>query len=501
MTGRAEQRLKPGLVRQKIRAFPRDQMLQTIARIAAEQSEIAASQDGPTEARISEGMWLQLAGICATSNNNHRNKSVESAALWELVNAVYLAWSPVIDDPDNEESWHQYLSYQSYVQMSFQPEPWPPLMRSLCLFGDSERFGAPILDKSTLEAILGTTLDSFLRTGFALYAAARMWRGSVHRSSIVDGSLGLALQPLDAQDILEVVDRWFARPIAKLAQAGRDRTRGPDDLWGFNPFYDFPVALLDDGTYVIPSPRGVLQRLSPQGIYHIIGNAERHGRLTLGFQEFGGLLGERFQSYIGEQLGLIRHATVIPEIEYDNGRKSVDFFVKTPEVVLLVEAKSISPRHDTRSGLLPSAGGISAELDKASRQITATAELISAGHESFREFQGLPLRGLIVTREHYFNLAMPFINERIIPASVPATILSAQELEHALGAIVDEPDCGAQLLNSMNPHLAPVGRALNPPLAAHNPMLGDMWDKWADGWPQAPAVESDLPPIEDDSPA
>ena len=24
----------------------------------------------------------------------------------------------------------------------------------------------------------------------------------------------------------------------------------PDDLWRFNPFYEWPVAILDDGTYV-----------------------------------------------------------------------------------------------------------------------------------------------------------------------------------------------------------------------------------------------------------
>jgi hypothetical protein len=87
----------------------------------------------------------------------------------------------------------------------------------------------------------------------------------------------------------------------------------------------------------------MLDRITPAGLYFI------------GLEQFGSAftdsLGVMFQNYVGAQLALLEHATVVPEITYGkSSEKTVDFFVITPDVVVLVEVKAARPIRVTRLG-------------------------------------------------------------------------------------------------------------------------------------------------------
>ena len=173
-------------------------------------------------------------------------------------------------------------------------------------------------------------------------------------------------------------------------------------MWRFNPIYEWPIAILDDGTYVIPSPLGVLQRLGPQGLYFV-------GRDAVdadpdAFRAFTQDLGDRFERYVGAQLEFIQHAQIHPEIVYDDDKNSVDYIIETPQVLILVEVKSAAPDIKTRSGIFPEDGEMQRKIKKACRQITRSSTLIDQGQPDFPALAGRPMRGLVVTREPYFNL-------------------------------------------------------------------------------------------------
>lgn len=86
---------------------------------------------------------------------------------------------------------------------------------------------------------------------------------------------------------------------------------------------------------MVPSPQGILQPLAPQGLYFLVCDAVA-GDGRRAFQGFTSRLGQRYERYIGEQLRLLTHTTLHPEISYGQSRKSVDYIIETPEVVVLV---------------------------------------------------------------------------------------------------------------------------------------------------------------------
>ena len=267
---------------------------------------------------------------------------------------------------------------------------------------------------------------------------------------------------------LQVVDAWLACPIEDLVPLGRENMTTVEDLWSFNPLYQRPIVILEDGMYVIPCPRALMQRLAPQGLYHIVGDALDADANLQEFQRFTSALGVRFQRYVGQQLHLLEHGTVHPEITYASGQQSVDYIVETPEVLVLVEVKSVSPSPETRYGVFPKACG----------QISRTAELIRDGHPDLPPSNGRPVRGLVVTREEYFNLPIASITDVIKPASVPTTVVSSQKLEDVLAGLRKESACGSLLLQALAPDADTIKMDLIPLSADTNPLLSEIRDQW-----------------------
>lgn len=472
---RRNHRVSPAEFRQRVRRYPRDELLRGIARVSA---ELAGSRGSSSNidrqwSAVQEGHLFQIAGICVTSCNNHRSASVGDDAVRDLVDGFFGVWEADLDGPHDDDSWQRILSRFAYLQAPYQHSLRDPLVRTLCLFGDDPRFGPPVLEKGRWEEMLGVALPRFLMIGFFMHTASIQLPGGVSREA-----LRRVFDKLGADAALQVVDTWFARPVDDLVSLGRKNTPYSMDLWRYNPFYEWPIAVLPDDTYVAPSPLGVLQRLSPQGLYFVGLRALDPDTNKRAFHSFTNSLGHRFESYVGEQLRLIQHARIHSEATYDSSKKGVDFIIDTPEVLVLVEAKSVAPSIDTRSGVFLQKGDVQRNINRACSQITDTAELIEKGHPSFPPLQGREMRGLVVTRERYFNLPMPFIRKVMQPASVPTTVVSAQQLEDAIPALPDDADCGPSLLGALASDSDAIKTTLAPLPMVENPILKEIGDQW-----------------------
>ena len=396
----------------------------------------------------------------------------------DLLNGLFNVWPPELGNSNELTTWQPILSRVAYLQMPYQMSPWEPLARTLCLFGDDPRFGEPVFEEGRWETILRVSLEEFLMIAFIMYAAAIHNPGGISRETLLAPNVRPALEPVGAERVLQVVDSWLARPVADLARLGQEETLDADDLWRFNPFYEWPIAIMDDGIYVTPSPLGVLQRLGPQGLYFVGRDAVDAHADPRTFRAFTKALGLRFERYIGVQLGFIHHAQVHDEIVYDDDQRSVDYIIETPEVLVLVEAKSVAPNIDTRSGIFPDHGDVEKNIERACKQITRSASLIEQGHPDFPTLSGRQMRGLVVTREQYFNLQMPFRNNLVQPASLPTTIASSQQLEVVIPALSDDVDCGTSLLGALGADPDTVKTSLDPLPLGRNQLLGEIGDRW-----------------------
>ena len=435
--------------------------------------------DESTMSSIYEGYLFQIAGMCVIHCNNHRRASVDGAAIKDLVNGCYNIWDAELEGPDDDSAWQRDLSRLAYLQMPFQMSRAEPLARTLCLFGDDHRFGPPLFDGDWWGDNLGVTVTQLLKIGLGMYAAAIHNDGSILRQTLLAEKVKPVFEPVSPERGLQVVDSWLARPIDVLTLSGRENALCVDGLSRFNPLYEYPIVIMDDGAYVTPSPRAVLQRLAPQGLYFIVRDTLNANANPKQFHGFTSALGIRFQNYIGEQLDLLDHATVHREITYDSGKKTVDYIVETPHVLVLVEAKSVSPNVETRSGSFPEGGDLDRNLNWACDQITRTADLIRQGHPDLPVPAGRPLRGLVVTREDYFNLPMPYIRDMITPASEPTTVVSSQQLEYVIPGLSKDPACGSLLLKALASDTSMIKTHLDPLPTAENPLLKETWVRWS----------------------
>ena len=93
------------------------------------------------------------------------------------------------------------------------------------------------------------------------------------------------------------------------------------------------------------------------------------------------------------------------------------------------------------------------------------------------------MRGLVVTREPYFNLPLPFLTDVVRPASIPTTIVSSQHVEGVIPTLSDDADCGTSLLGALGSDPDTVKASLDPLPLGRNQLLGDIGDRWQDEHP------------------
>lgn len=235
---------------------------------------------------------------------------------------------------------------------------------------------------------------------------------------------------------------------------------------------DGPLTGFGSG-YLCPIPGLALAKAAPWGIYFT--GRERYG------DAFARDLGHLFEQYIGRQLRLIPGAQALGEITYTERRaerKTVDWIVVLPEVVLLVEVKSAIPTEPVRLATAEASGALSLKLGKACKQIDTTAQLIADRHSAVSAVPtDRPVLGLAVTLEPFHVANAGF--DPLPTTTTHVTVADAAEIEN-LVTITDMPP-GQLLLDRASDEVRSAW-SLDTILPGHarnrNPVLDEAWDSY-----------------------
>lgn len=472
--------------RQRVRRHRRTDILKAAAALNV-QLERAEFYDEPSSDPSDYLQPFNLAGVARTAliaANDHRKKPVTIVDLREMC-AMYFN---IVNEPDSDDSL-DHRSLRSifnplvYEQFPYQSSVAYDVGRSQSLLVDHAGRCSTARQPGAWAGHLGVPLEMFLRLGFAMYVAALSNGGVINREVLRMDHVAPIFTPLTPDEGLAIISNWFAAtPEQHRAVGSAAEVRGAEK-WSFNPLVEKPMVALPNGDYVMPSPRLVVNRITPTSLYFI-------GLASFG-ESFPDSLGCLFEEYVGTQLRLLNHAEVRPEITYDSHQKTIDFFVITPEVVLLVEAKASRPTEATRFGIPPGDADIKNKIGKAYSQIDSTADLLRTGHMDLAEIPNdRPICGLVVTLEPFHLINTLVYADLLTPPSVPTTVASSSELEAVVTALSDEPETGARLLNALTTEpVRSLKHAIIDPSIGNNPILYDAWKRFTAPWSEQYALD------------
>jgi hypothetical protein len=355
-----------------------------------------------------------------------------------------------------------------FVRLGFEQFPWQvsefeELSRSRALLVEAAATvpAAKSLSTSAWQEHLGCTLEEFIDVGFFLFVWAAKHEGYVDLSFMDLEHFGPVLERFPRERVERLLSTHMAGAPAQLQLMESNRITEENVLeHRFNPLTARPLVRMRDGRLLAPHPLLILQRLGVNGLYY-----DRAGE-----PGFTDQLGEVFERYVGSHLELINGATIHSEIALGKrDGKSVDYIVLLPRLTLLVEVKASRLTERARAGLDDLDTDRARTLGKAQSQIDRTYELARGGHPLLAFIPpDLPVRGLIVTLEPYWNAMSGFGPDhsgavRSVTASIrEVERFCAASQEHDLSqSLIDMPDHSNQVLA----HAASDDRARNPILA------------------------------------
>ncbi|NIJ04250.1 hypothetical protein [Frigoribacterium faeni] len=306
--------------------------------------------------------------------------------------------------------------------------------RCVALFVDTDlpiNYTPEAMKPGWQEELFGTTIETFVSVGAILWAATN--RGSRFPFPWSD-ELARMRDLLGGQKQFDaVVVRNFATDIsgfkkariAALAQGkdspGSQFIREP---FAYNPLLATPlVGGVLPGEWIAPCPPALNLKVSPAGIVYA-GVA----KWSTGFFHD---LGYLFEQYIGRQLRQGKDFVVRPEITYGKEeKKTIDWFVVTPEAVFLIECKSVLPSQAIKEGLYAHEEAHEQALMKGVRQLNATYSLVAKRHPAVQFLpRDRPIIGLLVTLGMFDLVDQNFVKDLLPPADFPLAIVPSHFVE------------------------------------------------------------------------
>jgi hypothetical protein len=270
-----------------------------------------------------------------------------------------------------------------------------------------------------------------------------------------------------------------ARLTATIPQAKADYKRqgqahrSGEQYW-YNPLSRTPMLDLGGGHVVVPQKAFLLDTMTPTGLFYA--GIDAWGRT------FADQLGHRVEAYVGRQLRTLDDVEVRPEIQYGRShRKSIDWFVITPEAVILVECKSQRLPLDARAGGDTLQPELIKRIGKGRAQLNETHALVMQRHPAFVAIpDDRPMIGLLVTSDPLYLANSPFVTRHLPSTAVPTLTASLRELE----ALVTLPsnELGSTLLRiATDPEFSTwnLATALRDTPTRRNPLLEEAWDSLA----------------------
>lgn len=462
--------------KQRVRRHRRTDVLHAVSALAARYAAATVNGEPPPSLPNVVGTF-SLAGVARAAilyGNEHRTSGVSVDDLIQMCALYVNVHEPALGEDPGGIRLRGLMHRIAYEQFGHQVSEMENIGRTLLLFDDHAGSTPNAPQPADWEALLGTSLLTFMEIGFAMHVAALHNGGGIAMNVLRLDHVAPIFTPLSVDDALNVVDRWYSATIEELKTTGQRVEATGFEKWSLNPLQVRPIVRFED-RYLMPCPRWVIDRFTPTGLYFI--GLEAWG------SRFTDALGDMFESYVGSQLQLLDTATVYPEIVYGpNGEKTVDYFVVTSDAVILVEAKSARPVYATRLGQPESDQDISKKVGKAVRQINNTAQLLRDGDPAVAHINpsGLPVVGVVVTLEAFY-LLNTFVHDLLDAAEIPTVISSSHELEGFISAVYDRADVGSWFLAAVSqpgPSPPSLHAALSGLPIRSNPLLDDAWARF-----------------------
>jgi hypothetical protein len=469
------------LFRQRVRRHRRTDVLLAVANLNAHLQRAESGQEPPPPLPNFVTPF-SLAGIARTAlicGNDYRDRAVLMSDLIEMCSHYANIDEPAFAHDASRERLRWTMNHMAYEQFGHQFSAMENVGRTLALLIDHSHASQQAPTPQAWRERLGVSLELFLQLGFAMHVAALSNDGLIDPAVLRMDHVAPIFAPLTPDAALELIGLWFSATLVELQAAGMaEETRGIEK-WGLSPLVAKPIVVLSDGRYVIPWPRLLLDRISPTGIYFI-------GIETFG-SSFTDGLGSMFESYVGTQLRLLRHADVVDEIRYGKSmERTVDYFVITTELVLLVEVKSARPVRATRQGEPLGDADTAKKLGHAFGQIDRTARLVREAHPAVASIPtDRPIRGIVVTLEPFYLVNTSLYDDVFERPTTPTIVVSSHDLEGTVAGLQDSPDVGKRLLDALTPDdgaVAQIRTAADGLPTVGNPILLEAWDRFCRPW-------------------
>lgn len=463
---------------QRVRRHPRTAVLRAVAALNALLQKEQFGQV-PVGHRPDCLQPFALAGVAKAAiihGNEYRDKAVTDQDLIEMCQAYMEVDDPGLRQAESLEQLRGILHRLAYEQFGGQFSMMENVGRTLALLLHPATCppGSPTAE--AWKNLLGVSLETYMQIGFAMFTVAVHNRGQIRREVLLTDHVRPIFRPLTTEEALEVVDRWYSAPLSRLRADGQKAISENPGLekWAPSPLLEHPIVALP-GEYVIPWPRLVVERFTQTGLYYL-------GVSAFG-SAFPNALGDMFQRYVGMQLALLP-AEIHEEIVFGRPeRRTVDFFIVTSDLVILVEVKAARPIWAARLGLPRGDEDIQEKIGHAIEQIERSASMLVEGHEAVSRIpcRGRTMLGLVVTLEP-FHLMNTFLLDAMTRSTVPITIASAHELEAVAALGQSLPDFDARLRAALTP--GDLGRrslraVVDGVTGKPNPILLETWDRFS----------------------
>lgn len=425
-----------------------------------------------------------LARAALAHSNDHRSKAFGERELVDLCDVYYRVVDPDDDAEPGRNHLRQMLGRLAYEQFGQQLNPRENVGRSLALFEDRAHLDPRMPSSTDWVSAFGATVSDLVHIGFAAYTGSLVHEGRVPIEAMSDSRFDEVYGSLKAPAAVEALENFFCGDVGAVGVMAREWTIPGREKWSANPLSERPIVRLGTGEFVAPSPRLILERFSPAGLFYAGGEVFGDG--------FRSGLGAVFEAYVGDQLRLLGTSDLLPEIVYQrNGAeaKTCDWFVVTDECVVLVEVKATRPVVAVRSGQSAGLSDLKRKLGRAVQQINTTFELMESRHPSVRAIPAdRPVVGLVVTLDPFFAVG-PWLYEDLFAGSrVPTSTTFSHELERVVGGLAGRGDVGERLRDALtggndvstSPRLprALEGLALgDEPTDTANPIIMQAWQR------------------------
>lgn len=415
--------------------------------------------------------------------NEYRSKPVTHYDIIELMRKFQLTRSMYAQD-EEDGLVTTTLTRLAYEQFPYQESIFEELSRTHAWMIESiPEVETEIISEDTLTTILdGVPVRDAIGATLLIYVGAQKHSGRFDYKWLDQHNFKETLKLYPRENIEKLIRRITTTPEEfKAAYNFSPNPRKPPGRFDYNHLAAKPFIDFGDGRIIAPSPSLILRTVSPGALYYP--GVKKYG------DPFSRDLGLLFENYIGRQLKLLNGAVVLPEIKYGKGggKRSVDWFVIFPELVILVEVKSNRLGASEKSGAKSLINTLSSKIGRAKNQIKSTAERISAKDLHFSDIPtDRPILGLIVTAEPFYT-SMPYLHLHEDPIisypnipNIPVSVISARNIESMTTQ-------GMTLIDNLLEYverrkhgpatLEPALRKVGP----NNPILQQSWDNYS--WP------------------